>query len=254
MLRPRVIPCLLWKNGGLYKTRKFKDPVYVGDPINAIKIFNEKEVDELVLFDIEASRLGKEPDYAMIREVASECFMPLGYAGGIRNMDQISKILSLGVEKIIIQSAALHDDSFIKTACRQLGSSTIVVVIDYKKNFWGKNKVVSVSGSKTTDWSPADYAKYIEELGAGEIILQSVDRDGMMEGYDKELIKEVVERVSIPVVCAGGAGNFSHIEEVLRYAKPSGAAAGSMFVFQGKHRAVLISYPTEKINSLIVTL
>ena len=252
MLRPRVIPCLLWKNGRLIKTRKFRNPVYVGDAINAIKIFNEKEVDELMIMDVEAGSKGREPDYQMIREVASECFMPLGYGGGIRNHGQISKILSLGVEKILLQTAAVEDEDFVKEAVRMMGSSTIVAVIDYKINFWGKNKVMSHGASHGTSWSPIDFAKHMEQLGVGEIILQSVDRDGTMEGYDNELIREVVKHVSIPVVCAGGAGQFSHIEEVLREAGPSGVAAGSMFVFQGRHRAVLINYPTEKVNNLTI--
>jgi cyclase len=252
MLRPRVIPCLLWKNGGLYKTRKFKNPVYVGDAINAIKIFNEKEVDELVLLDIEASKQTKDPNYEMIKQVASECFMPLGYGGAIKNLDQIRKILSLGVEKILIQTAAVNNEKFLTEAVRQFGSTTIVTVIDYKKNIWGNNRVVTLGATRTTQWSPIDFAKHVEKIGAGEILLQCVDRDGTMEGYDIETIREVVQAVNIPIVCAGGAANFTDMEEVLRIAKPSGVAAGSMFVFQGKYRAVLISYPTEKVNDLTV--
>jgi len=250
MLRPRVIPCLLWKNDGLVKTKQFNNPVYIGDAINAIKIFNEKEVDELVILDIDVGRHGGDPDYQMIEEIASECFMPLGYGGGIRTVSQISKILSLGVEKILLQTAIVEDEAFVRETTSMMGSSTIVAVIDYKKNFWGKYKVTSRGATKITNWSPIDFARHVEQLGVGEILLQSVDRDGTMAGYDSDIVREVVKAVSIPVVCLGGAGKFSHVIEVLNDAGSSGAAAGSMFVFQGRHRAILISYPTEKVNSL----
>ncbi|MFL5808107.1 MAG: AglZ/HisF2 family acetamidino modification protein [Flavisolibacter sp.] len=245
MVRTRVIPCLLWKDGGLYKSVKFKKLTYVGDPINAIKIFNEKEVDELIILDIDASKEKREPNYELIRQVASECFMPLGYGGGVNSLDHIQKLLSLGVEKIVVQTAAVRNKEFIREATNRFGSSTIVVSIDYKSNLFGKNRVTGLKGQLTTSVSPEEFAKEMEEMGAGEIILQSIDRDGTFSGYDLDTIRKVVQSVSIPVVCLGGAGDLKDIANAIQ-AGVSGAAAGSIFVFQKPHRAVLISYPTGK--------
>jgi cyclase len=228
---------------GLYKTIKFKKPSYVGDPINAIKIFNEKEVDELILLDIEATGRASGPNYQLITEVASECFMPLGYGGGVNSIEHIQRILALGVEKVVIRSEAARNPKFIETVTQRYGSSTIVVSIDYKKDFFGRNRVFD--GKKLTAYTPEQFALLMEQSGAGEIIVQCMDRDGTFQGYDLETIQNVVKTVTVPVVCLGGAGNFADLKGAIQRGV-SGASAGSMFVYQKPHRAVLISYPTQE--------
>lgn len=243
MLQVRVIPCLLWKGSGLVKTVRFKNPKYIGDPTNAIRIFNEKEVDELMLLDIEASVKGSRPNMELIKRIASECFMPLCYGGGIRSIEDISEVLAAGVEKVSLNSIALEDPQFVKLAAQTFGSSTIVVCIDYKKSLLGGQHVYSKSGTVKSKLNPVAFAQMMEEMGAGEIVLNSIDRDGMMTGYDLDLLSKVTEKISIPVIALGGAGNLSHMSEAVRKSGVSALAAGSMFVFQGPHRAVLISYP-----------
>jgi imidazole glycerol-phosphate synthase subunit HisF len=251
MGRVRVIPVLLLKNSGLYKSVKFKDPKYVGDPINAIKIFNEKEVDELVLLDINATLENKEPQYELIKSIASECFMPLCYGGGISRIDQIEKLLSLGVEKVCINSNAIKNPAFISEASKIFGSSTIVVSIDVKKNIWGKYHIYSQSGKINTGLDPVKFAVEMEENGVGELMINSIDKDGTMLGYDTEIIKKVSTSVSVPVIAMGGAGEFSHLAKAITEGHASAVAAGSFFVFHGKHRAVLITYPSyEKMDTL----
>jgi imidazole glycerol-phosphate synthase subunit HisF len=245
MLRTRVIPCLLLKNHGLVKTVKFRDPKYVGDPINAVRIFNDKEVDELLFLDITASVEGRRPPFKVISEIASECFMPLGYGGGIRSLEDIRTLFFSGVEKACINSCAVENPSFIKSASDTFGSSSIVVSIDVKRNLFGKNMVYAYSGRRNTGLDPVEYAKQVEEMGAGEILLNSIDRDGTMQGYDVELVKKLSDAVTIPVVACGGAGKLKDINEVLDKGGASAAAAGSLFVFHGRHRAVLISYPSK---------
>lgn len=252
MLKTRVIPCLLLKNQGLVKTVKFKDPTYVGDPINAVKIFNEKEVDELVFLDITASVERRKPNFKVIEDLASECFMPFGYGGGIRNLDEIKELLKLGVEKVVINSYAFEDNTFIKKAADLCGSQSVVVSIDVKKNFFGKYEVCIYSGKKSTKMDPVEYAKKMQHFGAGEIFLNSIDRDGTMQGYDIELIKKVSEAVTIPVVACGGAWKLEHFSEAVKKGGASAVSAGSMFVFHGPHRAVLITYPS--IHDLEKTL
>jgi len=242
VLHTRVIPCLLLKGQGLVKTQKFKDPKYVGDPINAIKIFNDKEVDELVLLDIAASVEERGPNFKVIEEVASECFMPLGYGGGISSLEQIRTIFSLGVEKVIINSWAFDQPELVRAASDSFGSQSIVVSMDVKKNFFGKYEVHTRSASLNTKQDPVQYAREMEQRGAGEILLTSVDRDGLMVGYDLQLLSKVAGAVNIPVITCGGAGALFHFAEAVAHGA-SALAAGSMFVFQGKHRAVLISYP-----------
>lgn len=244
MLKNRVIPCLLLKNNGLVKTVKFNDPRYVGDPINAVNIFNEKEVDELVLLDITATVENKRPNLKVIADIASECFMPLGYGGGVKSLADIKEILALGVEKIVINSQAAAEPDFIKAAADSFGSQSIVVSIDVKKNLWGKYEVYAVGGKKNTGREPVDYARQIEVLGAGEILLNSIDRDGMAQGYDVKLIRSVTAAVNIPVIAAGGAGKIEDFGAAIKEGRASAVSAGTMFVFQGKHRAVLISYPS----------
>lgn len=241
----RVIPVLLLKNNGLVKTVKFKNPVYVGDPINAIKIFNEKEVDELVFLDMEVTQKGGEPDYKLLQEFASEAFFPLAYGGGIRTLDQAKRIFRIGVEKIVLSSAAISNPSLVREIANYAGSSSVVICIDIKKTLFGAYNIFHRNGQKLENSNPFDMAKSMEGLGAGEIIVNSVDLDGTMSGYDCELIKKMSEVVSVPVVALGGAGSLND----LKLAAESGAsavAAGSFFVFFGKLKGVLITYPSTK--------
>lgn len=244
MIISRVIPCLLLRNNGLVKTVKFKDSTYIGDPINAIKIFNEKEVDELIFLDIEASKEKKEPSFHLLKNIASECFMPLCYGGGISSIDQISEIIKCGVEKVSINTHAVKNPLFIKNAADIYGSSTIVAAIDVKKNIFGKYQIYINGGSENTNKDPLEFAKLIEQMGAGEIFLNSIDKDGTMAGYDIELIKKISDSVKIPVIACGGAGNIDHMREAIQLGSAAAVSAGSFFVFHGKRRAVLISYPT----------
>lgn len=242
MLRTRVIPCLLLKNGGLVKTKKFKNPVYIGDPINAVRIFNEKEVDELVFLDITSTLAKREPDYDLLQDIASEAFMPFAYGGGITRTDQAQRLFKLGVEKVIINSHAAVEPALLSRIADSAGSQSVVASIDVKRNLFGKYTVWTHAGTAGTDNDPVQYAKRMEAAGAGEILLTSIDRDGCMGGYDLALIKAVSEAVSIPVVASGGAAVPNDFLEA-RNAGASAASAGSMFVFHGKHRAVLITYP-----------
>ena len=245
----RVIPVLLLRNGGLYKTQKFKDPVYLGDPMNAVKIFNEKEADELVFLDIEASRQNRVPDYDLIQSIANECFMPFCYGGGITTIEQIKRIIRIGVEKVAINTAAENLD-FIKKASAEFAASSIVVSVDVKKDLLGSYKVYHKGGSQKSKYSLEEYIKKIEEAGAGEIMLNSIDRDGTMIGYDIGLIDKVCRIANIPVIACGGAGSVAHLKEGLDHGATA-VAAGSLFVFKGKHRAVLINYPQPEDLKLI---
>jgi len=231
------------RDRGLVKTIKFKDPTYVGDFINAIKIFNEKEVDELLFLDISATVDNISPNLNMIEKMATECYMPVCYGGGIKTLDILNNILRIGIEKVSISSYALENPDFVKEAVETFGSQSIVVCIDVKKNLFEIYEVVTHNAKKKTGLDPLTHAINMEELGVGELLINSVDRDGTMLGYDNELIKKITKNVSIPVVACGGAGRLSDIREVIKMAGASAGAAGSLFVFQGKHRAVLISYP-----------
>jgi imidazole glycerol-phosphate synthase subunit HisF len=245
MYQSRVIPVLLCNlEGSLVKTQKFKKPVYVGDPVNAVKIFNDKEVDELIFLDITATSQGRRPNIRYISEIATEAFMPLCYGGGLSNLEDIRSVIKAGIEKVAINSALEKDPNLISRAADVLGSSSTVASIDVKKDFWGKHRVSVRNASKNLSIPLIEFAQLMEQKGAGEIVLNNVDRDGMMEGFDLELIREVSNSVSIPVIACGGAGNVAHLKEAIQ-AGASAVAAGSMFVFQGKHRAVLISYPTQ---------
>ena len=243
MLQTRVIPVLLLKGQGLVKTVQFKNEKYIGDPINTLKIFNDKEVDEIAFLDITASKEKREPNYTLIHQIAGECFMPLSYGGGVKTIEQIRKILSLGVEKVIINTQAAENIEFIREAAHLFGSSTVVVSIDVKKNFFRKYTVHTCDGTINTKKNPVDYARSMEQAGAGELLINSIDCDGMMKGYDIDLIKSIVDAVNIPVICCGGAGKAEHIRDVVLKTNVSGVSAGSMFVYQGPHKAVLISYP-----------
>ncbi len=243
MLIPRIIPCLLLRNKGLVKSVKFKDYKYVGDPRNAIKIFNEKEADELIFIDITATIENHPPPFNIIEEIASECFMPVCYGGGIRRIEDIKTIFNLGIEKISISSHAVENPSFIRKAADIFGSQSIVVCIDVKKNFFGKYEVVTHNAGKNTGLDPFEHAVKMVKIGAGELLINSVDRDGTMTGYDLKLIKKIADSVDVPVIACGGAGKVEDIKDVIKLGGASSGAAGSLFVFYGKHRAVLISYP-----------
>jgi imidazole glycerol-phosphate synthase subunit HisF len=240
----RIIPCLLLRNNGLVKTVKFKESTYIGDPINTIKIFNEKEVDELFFLDIDATRLQKEPPYDLIQNIASECFMPFAYGGGIHSLQQIERIIKSGAEKVIINTQAYLGNNFLAEAVHQFGSSTIAVSIDARKEFLKGNIVYVKGGTLSTGITPVEYAKKIENEGAGEILINSIDRDGVMEGYDIELIKAISGSVRIPIIACGGAGNLNDFSLAVKEGGASAVAAGSFFVFHGKRRAVLITYPS----------
>jgi cyclase len=243
MFGTRVIPCLLLKDFGLVKTIRFEDPTYLGDPINVVRIFNDKEVDELVLLDITATVERRKPRMKLISEIAGECFMPLGYGGGIRDLGDIREILALGIEKVIVNSYAVEKPAFIREATNVVGSQSIVVSIDVTKNRRGQYEVFTHSGRTGTGLDPVKHAKDMERMGAGELILTSIDRDGTMQGYDVELIRKVSEAIHIPLVACGGAASIHDLIDAVKAGGASAAAAGSMFVFQGRHRAVLISYP-----------
>lgn len=244
MLKTRVIPCLLVNNGRLVKTVRFRNPAYVGDPVNAIKIYNEKEVDELILLDITATAEGRKPDFAFLAEVADECFMPLAYGGGIRDMDDISRIFNLGIEKVAINSYALENPSFIEKAAAVFGSQSILLSIDVKKNLSGKYHVYGRGGRNGTDHEPVAWAARMERMGAGEILLNSIDQDGTMEGYDTTLIRKVTEAVAVPVIACGGAGKIQDFKMAVEKGGASAVAAGSMVVYQGKNKGVLINFPS----------
>jgi cyclase len=240
----RLIPVLLLSGKGLVKTTRFTNPVYLGDPINAVRIFNDKEVDELVLCDIEASVKAREPNYAWIRDIVSESFMPVGYGGGIRDIDHIRRIFDLGVEKVILNSASFDFD-LITRAANIYGSQSIVGCIDAKKSFLGGYSVYSKSGTLKFKITPWEMAQNLVSAGVGEIIVQSIDNEGSMQGFDLELTKGVSSVVNVPVVASGGAGTMGHISTVLEKGGATSVAAGSFFVFKGKHRAVLINYPRQ---------
>lgn len=241
----RVIPCLLLKNKGLVKTVKFKNSKYVGDPINAVRIFNEKEVDELIFLDIEATNNRIEPDFEFIEQIASQAFMPFCYGGGVNNIKTMRQLYTLGVEKVAINSAAYTNPGLITEAADTFGSQSVVVAMDVKRNMFGGYQLYSHSGKSKQKTAIVDYAKKVEALGAGELLVNSIDRDGTQSGYDISLIKQISEAVDIPVIALGGAGNLDHLREVVSEGAASAVAAGSMFVFHGKHKAVLINYPTQ---------
>jgi cyclase len=247
MFRPRVIPVLLLMREGLVKTKKFSKPRYIGDPINAVKIFNDLEADELVFLDIMATKEDRTISIDFIKEVGEEANMPFAVGGGISNINEIKEIINAGAEKVIINSAALSNINFIKEASDTFGSSTIVVCVDIEKNIFGKNKVKNQSRIKRKfDDNPINYSKLLEKMGAGEIIVQSVDRDGTMVGYDIELLKQISLSVSIPIVALGGAGNLEHFNEAINISKCTAVAAGSMFVYHGSRNGILINYPNKE--------
>lgn len=253
MLRPRIAPCLLVKDGGLVKTQKFGDPKYVGDPINAVKIFNEKEVDEIIVVDIDATVHGKDPDYTLIKNLAAECRMPLCYGGGVKTVKQVDEIVSLGVEKVAMSSAVIDNPDLIGQAAEVVGGQSVVVVMDVKKRrLGGKYELCTHNGTKRTGLNPVDFAKQAAALGAGEVVINSIDRDGVMKGYDLKLIRSVREAISLPMTALGGAGSLEDIGTLIDEFGVIGTAAGSLFVFKGVYRAVLISYPSRSEKDALI--
>jgi cyclase len=241
-----VIPILLLKGDLLYKSVQFKDHKYVGDPRIAVKIFNDKGCDELVLLDITATNEGRQPNFQLIEEIASEAFMPVAYGGGVRTQEDFKQIIRLGVEKVILCTHAVGNADFVREAARVHGSQSVVVNIDVKRNWMGKPQVMTHAGTRGTNVAVAALAKEMADAGAGELIVNSIDRDGTFKGYDLPLIKSVAASVNVPVIASGGAGNLDHVVQAIREGGASAAAAGSIFVFQGPHRAVLITFPEER--------
>ena len=244
MLRPRIIPCLLVQNGGLVKTVAFGQPKYVGDPINAVRIFNEKEADELAVFDIDATAHNAEPDFKMVARLAAECRMPLCYGGGIKTAEQARRIIGLGVEKIAISSAAIETPHLISQVAQEIGGQSVVVVIDARRDArTGQTMAWTHNATRSSGRTVVDVAQQAEALGAGEIVVNSIDRDGAMKGYDLTLARSVRQAVAIPITLLGGAGSLADIKALIDACGVVGAAVGSLFVFKGPYRAVLINYP-----------
>ena len=254
MLQPRLIPCLLIHKNGLVKTRKFENPKYVGDPINAVRIFNEKSVDELIVLDIDATVQNRPPNYNLIANLANECRMPLAYGGGVKTTEQIKNIIGLGVEKVTISAEAIYNPDLIANAATHVGSQSIVAVIDIKKaGLLRRFEVVTHNGRKRTGLDPVELGVKLQDMGVGEILINSVDLDGTMQGYDWDLISKFREKIQVPLTVLGGAGSFGDISALWKTHGLVGAVAGSLFVFKGKYRAVLINYPnaSEKADILL---
>jgi len=247
MLRPRIIPCLLVHKGGLVKTQAFKDPKYVGDPINAVRIFNEKEADELMVLDIDATVNKVAPDFGLIAKLAAECRMPLCYGGGVTTAEQAARIVDMGVEKVAISAAAIAKPALLTEIAAAVGRQSVVAVLDVRKRtglFSKGYEVCTHNSKKVHKFDPVALAKQFQDAGAGEIVINSVDRDGLMQGYDLELAAQFKQALEVPVTFLGGAGSLDHLGELIAKLGVVGAAAGSLFVFKGKYRAVLINYPT----------
>jgi imidazole glycerol-phosphate synthase subunit HisF len=244
MLRPRITPCLLLHDGGLVKTVRFTDPKYVGDPVNAVKIFNEKEADELIVVDIDATVRRQEPNFRLIGQIAVECRMPLCYGGGVKSVEQAKRIIGLGVEKVAISSAFIERPALVSEMAQNVGSQSVVVVLDVKKKRWGGSYDVAINnGRQSMGRSPMDLAAQAEAMGAGELLVNSIDRDGEMKGYDLSLAKAIRDATRLPMTVLGGAGSLADIAQLIATCGVVGAAAGSLFVFKGSYRAVLINYP-----------
>jgi cyclase len=252
MLRPRIIPCLLVHDKGLVKTVKFKETKYVGDPLNAVKIFNEKEVDELMVIDIDATTEKREPNFELIKNLAVECRMPFCYGGGVKTVEHAMKIISLGAEKVALSSAAIENPQLVADIAKAVGTQSVIVVLDVKKKFLGGYDTYTHNGKISTGKDPIELAKKIQDLGAGEIVINSVDNDGVMKGYDYTIIDKVRNITNIPMTILGGAGNLNDLREAIQRYGVIGVAAGSLFVFKGIYRAVLISYPSKEEKSKMI--
>ena len=252
VLRPRLVPCLLIRNGGLVKTVRFGESKYVGDPLNAVRIFNEKEADELMVLDIDATVQNREPNYGLVRKLATECRMPLCYGGGVKTVDHVQRIVGMGVEKVSVGAAAVENSGFISEAASRVGRQSIAVIMDVKQSLWlRKYEAYARNGTYKINLEPAEFAKKCEALGAGEIIVQSIDRDGTSAGYDLELVAHVRKAISLPITVLGGAGSHDDIVSLIKRFGVIGASAGSLFVFKGKYKAVLISYPSLEEREMI---
>ncbi|MGH9411336.1 MAG: AglZ/HisF2 family acetamidino modification protein [Vicinamibacterales bacterium] len=251
MLRPRVIPCLLVHKGGIVKTVRFADPRYVGDPLNAVRIFNEKQVDELIVLDIDASVDTREPDYQLIAHLASECRMPLCYGGGVKRVDQVERIIELGVEKVALSSAALETPDIVSQMAAAAGSQSIVAVLDVRGT-GTRAEIWTHNGTRRTGQALVPWARRMQGAGAGEIVVNAIDRDGTMTGYDLDLMASVRAAVTLPLTALGGAGSLDDIRRLIGTFGIIGAAAGSLFVFKGPYRAVLINYPKPAAKDAIV--
>ena len=252
MLRPRIIPCLLLQNNGLVKTVNFKNPKYVGDPINAVRIFNEKEVDELMIFDIDATVLKNEPNYGLIERIANQSRMPLCYGGGIKTVKQAKRIFGLGVEKIALSSSVVDNPNLITQIGDLVGAQSVIVVLDVKKNIFGKYNIYTNNGNINTGIDPLKFVKEAENLGAGEIVLNSIDNDGLMKGYDTNILDLVRKKIDLHLTILGGAGSLEDIKNIIKKYNVIGLAAGSLFVFKGKFRAVLINYPSKVEKDILL--
>ena len=247
MLNARIIPTLLIDDGDLYKTVNFANPKYIGDPLNTVRIFNEKEVDELLILDISATKNNNSPDWELISHIAKECRMPLCYGGGIKSIEQVEKLISLGVEKVAIGYASFISPELIKKAVNRVGKQSIVGIVDVKKiGFYKRYEAVVFRGEKRTKMLPMEYIDYLINLGVGEILLQNIDLDGKMGGFDRDLIRNIYKEINVPLTVLGGAGSLSDICKIINEHKIIGIAAGSIFVFKGKHKAVLVNYPSQE--------
>ena len=251
MLRPRIIPCLLVHDRGLVKTRQFVSPTYVGDPLNAVRIFNEKEVDELFVADIDATVRGREPNYELIASLAAECRMPLAYAGGVRSVEQVERIIKLGVEKVAVSAATIANPELIPAAARKVGSQSVAVVADVRKS-GDRYHVYTHNGTRAAGKTVEELARWAEQAGAGEVIINNIDRDGMMTGYDLDLVARCRGMTGLPITALGGAASLDDMGQLITRFLIIGAAAGSLFVFKGKYRAVLINYPDRTSKDRLV--
>lgn len=250
MKRIRVIPVLLIRNGGLVKSVQFKKHKYVGDPINAVKIFNDKQVDEIIILDIDASTKNQQPNFKLVEEICGEAFMPLAYGGGVKTLEDAQRLLYNGAEKIVVNTSLLEQPKVLEAIAKQFGNQSVVASIDYKTSLFGKPKVYGSNGTKKTKWAPQELSKKAADYGAGEIMLNSIDRDGTYKGYDLEMLQNITSSVDIPLITCGGAGALNDFQLAIEHGAAA-VAAGSMFVFQRPHQAVLISYPnTTELNKL----
>ena len=248
MLRHRVIPVLTIDDRRLVKTIRFKEPRYLGDPLNAVRLFNEKEVDEIVILDIGATRKGRAPDLEFIGDLASECFMPMAYGGGVSSMEQVRRIIELGVEKVVLNTAAVERPALIGEVAEVYGAQAVIGALDVRRTWLRKRMATIRSGTKDTGRDPVELARALERAGAGELLVTSIENDGMMQGYDLTLIRDIAAAVSVPVIACGGASGVDDLRQAVREGGASAASAGSLFVYQGKHRAVLVNFPSQDVR------
>jgi cyclase len=248
LLRHRVIPVLTIDERRLVKTVNFRNPRYLGDPLNAVRLFNEKEVDEIVILDIGATRRRREPDFDFIGDLASECFMPMAYGGGIATAEHAARVFALGVEKVVMNTSAMERPEVLTATSERYGAQAAIAAIDVRRRWLGSPEGMTRCGTRSTGRAPADLARDVEKAGAGELLLTSIAHDGQMQGYDVALIKQVSAAVSIPVIACGGAGSLDDLRLAVKEGGASAASAGSLFVYQGRHRAVLINFPSQAVR------